>query len=130
MFIFPLTRVGLTLVGRPGRVGPANTLASLGAQAAFVLPASLPVVGAAALYRLDWFYPAMMVILGAHYIPFVFLYGMRMFALLAALLWGAGVLLALRIPLGFSAGAWIWGGILLIFAFIGRGLVLKEEARS
>ncbi len=40
---------------------------------AFTLPLSLPVVGAAALYRLEWFYPAFMVVLGAHYLAFAFL---------------------------------------------------------
>ena len=33
--------------------------------------------------------------LGAHYPPFVFLYGMRMFAVLAALLIGGGTLIAM-----------------------------------
>jgi len=88
-------------------------------QVAFVLPLTLPVVGAAALYRLDWFYPAFMIVLGAHYLPFVFLYGMRMFAVLTALLVTAGVVLALYLPLGFSAGAWITAGLLLSFAVVG-----------
>lgn len=93
MFIFPLTQLGLRMIGRPGRVSRENTLYSLGAQVAFVLPLSLPVVGAAALHRLDWFFPAFMVVPGAHYLPYVFLYGMRMFAVLAAVLWALGLML-------------------------------------
>ena len=104
-FIFPLTRLGLTLIGHPNVITPGNPLNALGMQVAFVLPLSLPVVGAAALYRLDWFYPAFMIVLGAHYLPFVFLYGMRMFALLTALLVTGGVVLALYLPLTFAAGA-------------------------
>lgn len=127
ILIFPMTQVGLRLMGRPGRVSSANRLASLGAQVAFVLPLSLPVVGAAALYRLDWFYPAFMVVLGAHYLPFVFLYGMRMFGFLAGILWVGGIVLGTRASVGFSAGAWITGGLLLFFAFLGRSLVLGEE---
>jgi len=46
---------------------------------AFALLRSLPVVGAAARCRIEWFYPAFMVMLGAHCLPFVFLCGMRMF---------------------------------------------------
>ena len=34
---------------------------------------------AAALYETNWFYPAFMVIIGAHYLPFSHLYGMRLF---------------------------------------------------
>jgi len=118
-FIFPLTRLGLVLIGRPAVITPGNPLNALGMQVAFVLPLTLPVVGAAALYRLDWFYPAFMIVLGAHYLPFVFLYGMRMFAVLTALLVTAGVVLALYLPLAFSAGAWITAGLLLIFAVVG-----------
>ena len=125
-FIFPLTRLGLALIGHPTVITPGNPLNALGMQVAFVLPLSLPVVGAAALYRLDWFYPAFMIVLGAHYLPFVFLYGMRMFALLTALLVVAGIVLALYLPLTFAAGAWITGGLLLTFAFAGRWVAARE----
>lgn len=130
VLIFPLTRLGLRLIGRPGAVSPGNTLYALGSQVAFVLPLCLPIVGAAALYRLDWFYPAFMIALGAHYLPFTFLYGMRMFAILAAVLWAAGILLGTQLDLGFSAGAWLTGLVLLIFAAIGRSSVLREERTS
>lgn len=127
IFIFPVTQLGLRLMGRPGGVSEENALNALGAQVAFVLPLCLPLVGAAALYRLDWFNPAFMVALGANYLPFVFLHGMALFAFLAGILWVLGVLLATHLVLGFSAGAWITGIILLIFAFMGRAHVLREE---
>lgn len=72
---------------------------------AFVLPLSLLLVGAATLYRTEWFYPAFMIVLGAHYLPFVTLYGMRLFYTLAAILVAAGVALVLYLPLPFSSGA-------------------------
>ena len=129
-FIFPLTRLGLRVIGRSGRVAPENSLYSLGAQVALVLPLCLPVVGAAALYRLDWFYPAFMIALGAHYLPFVHLYGMRMFFPLAAILWVAGIALGLWIEAPFATGAWLTGFVLLAFAVAGRGLALAEEAAA
>lgn len=126
-FVYPITQAGLRIIGRPGKVSHENALRSLGAQVAFVLPLCLPLVGAAALYRLDWFYPAFMIALGAHYLPFTFLYGMRMFAVLAVLLWGAGIVLGTRGAWGFPAGAWVTGLVLLVFAALGRALVLREE---
>lgn len=126
-FIFPLTRLGLRLIGRPGRLRPENSLGGLGMQVAFTLPLSLPVVGAAALYRLDWFYPAFMVVLGAHYLPFVFLYGMRLFAALGLLLVAAGVGLGLHGPPAFGIGAWLTAATLYVFAVAGRFVVLAEE---
>lgn len=130
IFIFPLTQLGLRLIGRPGRVGPENGLYSLGAQVAFVLPLSLPVVGAATLYRPEWFFPSFMIVLGAHYVPFVFLYGMRMFSALAAVLWVAGLTLGLWVEAPFATGAWLTFATLLGFALIGRGVVLSEEAAA
>lgn len=130
VFIYPATQSLLRLLGRPGSVAPGNELSGLGAQVAFVLPLTLPLVGAATLHRPEWFYPAFMVALGAHYLPFVFLYGMPLFGALAALLWAAGLLLATAWPLGFSAGAWITAGLLAAFALLGRRSVLKEEAEA
>lgn len=126
MLIFPLTRLGLAAIRHPVAVTPGNPLNGLAMQVAFTLPLSLPVVGAAALYRLEWFFPAFMIVLGAHYLPFVFLYGMRMFAVLCTLLVSAGLGLALYAPTVFSAGAWITGALLLIFAVAGWWVARRE----
>ncbi len=126
-FIFPLTQLGLRLLGHRGALSRDNPLQGLAMQVAFTLPLSLPVVGAAALHRMEWFYPAFMVVLGAHYLPFVFLYGMRMFAVLSAVLVSAGLLLAMQGVGGFAGGAWLTGGALLAFAVLGRGLVARES---
>jgi hypothetical protein len=126
-FIFPLTQLGLRMIGRPGRVGKENHLYALGAQVAFVLPLSLPVIVAATLYRVEWFFPAFMIVLGAHYVPFVFLYGMPMFALLAAILWAAGLALGLWIDAPFATGAWVTAAVLGVFALLGRRSTLAEE---
>ena len=83
-FIFPATELLIRAAGERAPVSPANALRSLGMQIAFVLPLSMPLLLPVGLYRLNWFYPAMMILLGAHYLPFVFLYGMRMFAVLAS----------------------------------------------
>jgi hypothetical protein len=128
VFIFPATQVGLRLIGRPGRVGADNGLYSLGGQVAIVLPLCLPVVGAATAYRFEWFLPAFVIVLGAHYLPFVFLYGMRMFFVLGAILWTGGLSLALWLEAPWEAGAWATSVVLLIFAFLGRMIVLTEEA--
>lgn len=125
-FIFPMTLAGLKVIGHRSQVSKDNPLNSLGMQTAFILPLSLPVVGAAALYRFEWFYPAFMIVLGAHYLPFVTTYGMRMFYVLAGLLVVGGLALALWVPLPFFAGAWFAAIALLVFAVLGRFLVIRE----
>ncbi len=127
-FIFPLTKLGLMLIGHRAEVSKDNPFNALGMQTAFVLPLCLLVVGAATLYRLEWFYPAFMIVLGAHYLPFVTLYGMRMFYALAGVLVTAGVALALYVAMPFATGAWFTAAALMVFAFLGRAHVASELA--
>ena len=124
--IFPATELLIRAVGERAPVSRANALWSLGMQIAFVLPLSMPLLLPVGLYRLNWFYPALMILLGAHYLPFVFLYGMRMFAILAAFLVASGLLLAMYSPGIFSAGAWITSGALLAFAAVGKAISASE----
>jgi hypothetical protein len=126
ILIFPLTELLVRVGGVKKWISADNSLHELGMQVAFVLPASMPLLIPVSLYRLNWFYPAMMVLLGAHYLPFMFLYGMRLFAVLAVLLIGGGILIALYWAADFNAGAWYTGVILLVFAFIGKIIVLRE----
>ena len=125
--IFPLTQLVLRLLGRPSSLGRDNPMNQLAPQLAFLVPLALPVIGAAALRNVGWFYPAFMVVVGAHYLPFVFLYGMWQYAVLAAVLLGAGVLLGLEAPHSFSLGGWLTGAVLLLFAvWVGS----SREARA
>jgi len=116
MFIFPLTQLVLRLSGRRFALSAHNPLGYLAMQVAFIVPLTLPVAGGAALHNVNWFYPAVMIIVGAHYLPFVFLYGMREYAVLAGILLGAGVALGLAMPRTFATGGWLGGAALLAFA--------------
>ena len=127
MGIFPLTQLLLRLMGRPAKVPEGNGLWALGAQVAFTVPLNFLLVGAVILYRPMWFFPAAMIAVGAHYLPFITLYGMKMFGVLAAFLILMGTGLALYGPPVFSLGGWLTGGILIAFAFLGRFFVIKEE---
>ena|SRR5437660_1087871 len=85
-FIFPLIKMLLRLSGRPASVSKENPFNILGMQVALVAPFSMLLLIPVALYNLKWFFPALMVLIGAHYLPFDTLYGMRMFLFLAGIL--------------------------------------------
>ena len=125
MFIFPLTQLGLRLAGRPASLSSSNPLSELAMEVAFLVPLLLPLAGAAALYKREWFYPACMVIVGAHYLPFSFLYGMRHFLILGGLMIAAGLAIALYSPGLATAGAFFTSFLLVVFAFVGRSLVTR-----
>ena len=126
MFIFPLAQLLLRLMGRPASLPKGHPMNALAMQVAFTLPLNLPLVAAATYYRLNWFYPAFMIAVGSHYLPFVFVYGMWQFGVLAALLVGAGAAIAVYGPSLFSLGGWLTAVVLLVFAFIGRSVALRK----
>ena len=119
-FIYPAVSLTLRLLGRPAALGAGNPFRWLAVQTAFVLPVSMPLVAPVVAYRTALFFPAMMVLLGAHYLPFATLYGMRSFLALAAFLAFAGVGIAVWLPQApFSLGGWVAGAALLVFAGVG-----------
>lgn len=128
-FIFPATQLLLRLTGGPTSVTRDNPLGNLGMQIAFTLGLSMLLLVPVTEFRVNLFYPALMILLGAHYLPFAFLYGMRMFIPLCAILVCGGVAIALHFPGSFSFGGWIGGLMLFVFAWIGRAAV-QHEARA
>jgi uncharacterized protein DUF7010 len=104
-------------------------LGNLGWQIAFTLPLSMLLLVPVTEFRLNLFYPALMILLGAHYLPFAFSYGMRMFIPSCAILVCSGVAIARYFPESFSLGSWICGLILFVFAWIGRA-AFQHEARG
>ncbi len=125
-FSFPLMQIVLLLSGRPARVRRDNPFHWLMMQVALVLPFSMLLLVPVGLYRLNWFFPALMILVGAHYLPFATAFGMRMFLFLAGTLIAMGVVIALYFSATFSLGAWVTGLTLFIFAWIGRSIATAE----
>lgn len=71
-----------------------------------------------------------MIALGTHYVPFIFLYGMWQFGVLAAVLLGGGIAIGLYLSSIFSLGGWFTAVALLMFAFVGSSIVLREKRRK
>jgi hypothetical protein len=128
--IFPLTTALLRLTGRPSALSKENPLRYLAMQVAFTVPLALPLAGIAAIHNLGLFYPACMIIVGAHYLPFVFLYGMKTFAVLAAALLGAGYAIGMRASDQVLLGGWVGGAILCGFAFVLLAVYKRESPAS
>jgi hypothetical protein len=115
MFIYPLTQLVLRLLRGPWALPPDNPLRPLAVQVAFIVPLTLPVVGGAALHNVNWFYPGCMIVVGAHYLPFMFMSGIWQYGVLAGALLGGGVLLGLQAPHEFALGGWLAGAAMLLF---------------
>ncbi|MGB7846711.1 MAG: hypothetical protein WBL63_13930 [Candidatus Acidiferrum sp.] len=99
---------------------------ALATQIAMIMPLSFPVIIAASRYRLNWFLPAVMVIVGAHYLPFSFAYNMKAYLVIAGIFVAAGLGFALYRSNDFALPGYFVTGILLVCAFTNRWLVQKE----
>jgi len=129
-FIFPLTQLVLRSMGHAYALPKGHPMNALGMQVAFTLPLTLPLVIAIAALHPVWFYPAVMIALGAHYLPFIFMYGMWQFGILSATLIASGVAISRYPPTPVSLGAWLTGAVLFASAFVGRHVALSERPTS
>jgi len=128
--IFPLTQLTLKLLGRRASLSRENPFNQLAMQVAFIVPLLLPVIGAAARANVNWFYPAFMIVVGAHYLPFITLYGMWQYAILAGALIGGGTALGFLLPQQFAPGGWLTGAALIIFAVFAWRMQAKRSVKS
>ncbi|MFW6068798.1 MAG: DUF7010 family protein, partial [Chloroflexota bacterium] len=80
--------------------------------------ATFVLVYAAMLFRTEWFYPAFMIAIGAHYLAFIMFYGMNQFGILAGILIAGGILFAMFLPDNFSAGGWFTGLLLVVYGLV------------
>lgn len=110
MLIFPLSLAVTKLLGRPGTHGQDNPLGKLALEGTFWMLAGIAIAYGVQALRLEWFFPAMMLVIGGRYLTFQTLYGLRAYWVLGAVLCITGILLALlRVPATAAAFA---GGII------------------
>lgn len=117
MLIFPISLVFCKLIGVSGKHNKANPLASLAFENTFWMLVSIPIAVGAAFYKLEWFFPAMMFVIGGRYLTFSTLYGRRIYWLLAGVLIVSGWIM-LTTKAQVSTAALVGGGIELVFGVI------------
>jgi hypothetical protein len=125
MFIVPVASLLDRALGLPGKHTPGNKLAPLALETTVFMLMCLPLAYGLSLHNIDWFFPAVMMIIGGRYLVFATIYGSRLYWLLGAAL-GLGAMLAavLRVPPHVSA--FIGSGIELAFG----AALLASKRRS
>jgi hypothetical protein len=87
MLIHPVGVLIAKLFGRPGNHAKGNPLGSLAWASTLWLIFSLPLAYAVSLQRMEWFFPAMLLVIGGRFLVFSSLFGMRTY-------WACGLTLA------------------------------------
>jgi hypothetical protein len=93
MLIHPAGVVICKLLGRPGNHAKGNPLGSLAWASTLWLIFSLPLAYGVSLLRIEWFFPAMLLVIGGRFLVFSTLFGMRIFWVCGLALAGTGWLL-------------------------------------
>ena len=115
--IFPLAMLLSKLLGLPDGHTKGNPLGTLAGEGTVWLIAGCVIAYGVSTLRIEWFFPAMLLVIGGRYLTFQTLYGLRLYWVLGALLIAAGFALAVLLapPL---VGAFAGGVIELVFAAI------------
>jgi hypothetical protein len=72
------------------------------------------------MHNVAWFFPACLIVVGAHYLPFIFLYGMPQFGVLAVAMLLSGYGIGYAFPEAFALGGWVGGAELFAFGLLAR----------
>lgn len=118
MLIFPLTQLSLRLIGKRGALSRENPLNKGFMLSVLAMVASYPLVYMATVHSANWFFPAFALVIAAHYLWFVLLYGMWHYAVLAAVLANFGAGLAMAPYNTFTLCGWLGGTAILLFGII------------
>ncbi len=114
MLIFPASVLLSKIIGRPGKHSKGNPLAPLAIEGTIWMMLSILVAIGAAFYKVEWFFPAMLLVIAGRYLTFATLYGRRIYwAFGATLAASAAPLIILDAPVVF--GAYI--GALIEYAY-------------
>ena len=97
-FIVPVSNLIDRGLGAPGKHSYGNRLAALALEGTVFMLMCLPLAYALSLYRMEWFFPAVLMIIGGRYLTFGTVYGTPVYWALGALL-GVGALAAYTLAL-------------------------------
>ena len=123
VLIHPVSVLICKLLGSTGAHSKDNPLGSLAWASTIWLIFSLPLAYGVALYRIEWFFPAMLLIIGGRYLVFASLFGMRLYWALGLSLAVAAYLLS-RTAASPVVSALVGAGIEALFAvgvLVGHG---------
>jgi hypothetical protein len=123
--IFPVSTLIARLLGAAGKHTKGNRLGALAMETTVLMLMCLPLAYGLALQRIEWFFPAVLMIIGGRYLTFATIYGAAIYWLLGGLLGAAAVLsVALVVPPHVSA--LLGAGVELAFGTV--LLVVKRHA--
>lgn len=136
MLIHPVSVMWNKLIGRSGSHTAGNPLGSLAISGTVWMILMMPLAFAVSQLKIEWFFPAMLLIIGGRYLTFATMYGTRTYWFFGSTLVEAGVVLGL-LHASPAAGAFTGAaveaafGLAIFFATrAGTAGAVKEPSRA
>lgn len=126
-FTFPGGELIRKFMSAPSLISKENKLPQFFMLLAFTIPASYPLIYFACKANINYFFPAFTVLIGAHYLPFVYGYQMISFSVLSIVLVAQGTLIGYYYPESFALSGLCTGITLLLFAALHYFIIKKEN---
>lgn len=86
IFIFPLSVLLAKVIGISGTHTKGNPLGNLAMEGTIFMLMCLPLAFGLSLQHIEWFFQAMLMIIGGRYLTFASIYGIRLYWILGAVL--------------------------------------------
>lgn len=125
---FPGGELIRKIMSAPNTLSKDNTLPQLFMLLAFTIPLCYPLIYLVCRNQVSLFFPSFTILVGAHYLPFVFGYKMKSFALLSMILVGLGTFVSIQYSNSFSLAGYLTGIVLLLFAVL-HFLLIKNKLK-
>lgn len=116
-FIVPVSNLVDRLLGAPGKHTAGNRLSALALETTVFMLMCLPLAYGLALHRIEWFFPAVLMVIGGRYLTFATVYGTRVYWLLGAAL-GAAALVSYLLALAPHLSAGLGAAIEIVFGAV------------
>lgn len=127
VLIHPLAVLLAKASGRSGAHEKGNPLAQLSGEATGWMLLGIGLAYFLSLWRLDLFFPVMLLTIGGRYLTFATIYGMRLYWAFGMVLAAAGMLLATQAT-AFATGAFAGGVIEMVFAALIHANLRRQPA--
>lgn len=125
MLIHPVAVLLCRAAGRPGSHSKGNPFGGLALAGTVWMILCLPLAYGVSLQRMEWFFPAMLLVIGGRYLTFSTMYGRRIYWVCGFALAGAGYVLG-RMGASPTLGAAAGAGIEAAFALAILQASLRE----
>lgn len=126
-FTFPAGEMIRRIMGVPNLMSKENNLGKMFMLSAFGIPLCYPIIYLVCKGNINYFFPAFSILVGVHYLIFIYGYGMITFGILSILLVVQGTATAVFYSDQFAMSAYLTSITLFIFGILHLVQVKKEN---